>query len=177
MQAPALICANRFHTWSPQQWHCFHTKTSRHAGPNTYLSLSNKKPGLGPGICVQQILQETLTRPKDGEQSFQVWGMNTWKKLLGMAFRAMMNGKIIKWGGTLLLKYTHICIYLFNFSSQRKWGHTKEMMNLCFGEMPLCPLKLGHRLVNSEIVQLWCNVMILLWSSLTTLETLLINCA
>lgn len=32
--------------------------------------------------------------------------------------------------------------------------------------MPPCPLKPGHILGNSGIVQLWCNVKILLWSSL-----------
>lgn len=33
--------------------------------------------------------------------------------------------------------------------------------------MPLCPLKPGHILGNSGIVQLWGNVKILLWSSVT----------
>lgn len=74
---------------SPEQ-PLLHIEMLRHAGLGGHLSLSSQKPGLGPCVCVQQTLPETLTQPKDGEQLFKM------EKGWLLAYRLFMYGKDYK---------------------------------------------------------------------------------
>lgn len=67
---------------------------------------------------------------------------------------------------TLYCLNTHIYIHTYLIFPAVENEATLKKWEFMFGEMPLCPLKSGHILGNSGIVQLWCNVKILLWSSL-----------
>lgn len=164
-QALALIYVNRFQMWSPQQGHCFHTKilwackttwacSIRSQGWDT-VSVSRK-----PSRRLWHTLKmENNCSKCEGwthERSICVWPSGPCRMV-----------RIIKQGDTLLPKHTHIHTHLFNFSSHWKWGYTKEMRIYVWWNATVSLEARPHISGNSGIAQLWSNVKILLWSSLT----------